>query len=125
MDDLILRLLVIAAAVLAGLGIAWMARLARARRAERAPLDLNGVAGRVVLLSEASCSRCDVVRQGLDDLGSTFSEVRYEDDPERFRRIGGTAVPMLIVRGRGGEEIRRVGGVPTVRRLRRLLVAVD
>lgn len=97
--------------------VAWWARTAERRRAGRAPLDLQGIDGRVVFFSDATCTRCDIVRVHLESLGAEFVEIAYDRDPETHRRVGVTGVPLLVIRDADGREVRRFAGVMPKARL--------
>jgi hypothetical protein len=80
------------------------------RRAETAALDLSGVTGRVVFFADEACRRCPAARDALVASGVEFEEIRYGDDPQRFRATGATAVPLVVVRGEDGLEVGRIAG---------------
>ncbi|MEX0826317.1 MAG: hypothetical protein WD184_06165 [Acidimicrobiia bacterium] len=80
------------------------------RRADTAVLDLSGVAGRVVFFSDEACRRCPAARDALAASGVEFEEIRYGDDPQRFRATGATAVPLVVVRDSQGAESGRIVG---------------
>jgi glutaredoxin len=105
------------------LGVALVARRAERRTAVRSPLNLAGVEGRVVLLSDAACPGCADLRRLLDAAGVPFTEVAYDTDPEFARSIGVVAVPLVVVRGPDGQEAGRIGGRVSPRRFRRLIEA--
>lgn len=108
-------------AVLTALGFAYGANLWTRRRAETARLDLSGIAGRVVFFSDAACRKCPDARKALVAGGVDFEEIRYDDDPARFRATGTPAVPLVVVRASDGAEVGRIAGEVGVRELRRLL----
>jgi len=110
----------VTASAFAFVGTSFLRRWLRARRAASGPLDLSGIADRVLLFSEASCPSCDVARLRLDGSGIDYREVRYEDDPEVHRNAGVTAVPLVVVRTADGEITGRIGGRPPIRTLNRL-----
>jgi len=123
MSEPVARILLVVAVVVAALAVALLVPRLTARRAERAPLDLSGVAGRLVLLSAAGCGRCGDLRGRLEALGADVTELRYEDDPERFRATGAAAVPVLVARDAAGREVARAAGRIGAGRLRRLVAA--
>jgi len=108
-----------AIAVMSAVAFAWGANRAVRHRAVRAPLDLSGVTGRIVFFSDVACRRCPGVREALS--GVEFEEIRYGDDPERFRATGAPAVPLVVVRGADGAEVGRIAGEVRERELRALL----
>ncbi|MEX2419386.1 MAG: hypothetical protein WD652_03315 [Acidimicrobiia bacterium] len=91
------------------------------RRAETAALDLGGIAGRVVFFADEACKRCPAARDALVASGVEFEEIRYGDDPQRFRATGATAVPLVVVRDPRGAELGRIAGELHPRALRALL----
>lgn len=95
-------------------------RLTR-RRAETSPLDLSGIAGRVVFFADEACKRCPAARDALVASGVEFEEIRYGDDPARFRATGAKAVPLVVVRGGDGLEVGRIAGEVRSKTLRGLL----
>jgi predicted DsbA family dithiol-disulfide isomerase len=111
------RVLVTVCALVAAFAFAFWAHRRDRRRAVRAPLDLGGVDGRVLFFSDAACTRCDIVRSHLEALGATFTEIAYDREPDAHRRIGITAVPLVVVRDESGAEVRRFAGVMPKARL--------
>ena len=109
------------AAVASALAFAWGANRLTRQRAERAPIDLTDIDGRVVFFSDTVCRRCDAAREALTSAGAHFEEVRYGDDPARFRATGAPAVPLIVVRDAGGAEVGRIAGEVRARVLRALL----
>lgn len=110
-----------ALAVITALGFAYGANRWVRRRAETARLDLSGITGRVVFFSDAVCRKCPDAREALVAGGVDFEEIRYGDDPARFRATGAPAVPLVVVRDAQGEEVGRIAGEVRARELRRLL----
>lgn len=108
-------------AVLAALGFAYGANRWVRRRAETARLDLSGITGRIVFFSDAACRKCPDAREALVAGGVDFEEIRYGDDPARFRATGAPAVPLVVVRDASGAEVGRIAGEVRARELRRLL----
>jgi hypothetical protein len=121
MDDVVGRLLLVAAVAAAALTAGWLATRRSSRRAERAPIDAGGFSGRVLLFTDAACGSCDQARSVLEATGAPFTEVRYGEHPEGMRRAGIAAVPLILVRDEAGDVVGRVAGRPSVRRVRRLL----
>ena len=107
----------------AGLAVALLAPRWSARRAERTPLDLSGIDGRLVLFTSRACRRCDAVRDLVSETGVGFTEVCYEDDEARFTAVGVGAVPLLVARDERGAVVGRLAGAAKPRRLRALLEA--
>jgi len=121
MGETAVRLLVVAGVVVAALVVARTAWWLPAWRAGRSRLDLIGVEGRVLLFTDRRCTRCDAVRDMLVAAGAGFLEIRYDDDPDRWARIGVEAVPLLVVREASGSVVGQIGGVPRRTRLERML----
>lgn len=122
---MVVRILVVAAVAGAALGAAFLMGRRTARRAERRSLDLTGLPGRVLLFTDRSCGSCERMRAMLSDAGIRFAEVVYQDDPDAWERARVDTVPLLVVRGEAGEEVARVAGVPSRRRLRQAVAALS
>lgn len=90
-------------------------------RADRATLVLSGIAGRVVFFSDEACRKCTAARDALIASAVNFEEIRYGDDPARFRATGAPAVPMVVVRDPDGTEVGRIAGEVRESELRGLL----
>jgi glutaredoxin len=114
---------VIFAAVAAVMALAFAFGATRwtRRRADRATLDLGGIPGRVVFFSDEACRKCTAAREALIASGVDFEEIRYGDDPARFRATGAPAVPMVVVRDASGTEVGRIPGEVRGPALRSLL----
>ena len=125
MNEVLLRALVIGGAVAAAAIAVRIGSALQNRKARATALDLSDIDGRLVLLTERSCSNCDEVRRLLEDRDVVFSEVAYEDDSARMERIGVTDVPLLVARDDSGVEVGRIAGLPRRRALARLLAAVE
>jgi glutaredoxin len=110
-----------AVAVASALAVAFAANRWVRRRADRAPIDLGSVSGRVVFFSDEACRRCPAARDTLTATGVDFEEVAYSDDPKRFRATGAPAVPLVVVRGPDGTEVGRIAGEVGSGELRALL----
>jgi glutaredoxin len=123
MPEAVARGLLVAAAAGVALAVALLAPRWSARRAERAPLDLSGIDGRVVLFTSRACRRCDAVRDLVSGSGVEFTEVCYEDDGARFAAAGVGAVPLLVARDERGTVAGCLAGAVRPRRLRGLLEA--
>lgn len=106
-------------AMLSAVAFAWGANRLVRHRAVTASLDLSGVAGRIVFFSDVACRRCPAVREALS--GLDFEEIRYGDDPDRFRATGAPAVPLVVVRRPDGAEVGRIAGEVRERELKALL----
>jgi hypothetical protein len=108
-------------AVVMALGFAYGATRWTRRRADRASLDLSGVSGRVVFFSDNACRKCPSARDALIATGVPFEEIRYGDDPARFRATGAPAVPLIVVRAPDSTEVGRIAGEVREPALRSLL----
>lgn len=113
----------IVVAVVAGL-VAWLLlvvvpRLVTRRRAT-SRIDLDGLPPDPVLFfTDPVCASCREARAALEELGVEYREVRYDADPDRFAAAGVISVPLIVVRRSG--TVRMAAGVPSQRRLRRLM----
>lgn len=121
MDDPLVRLIVAAAIVSVGVGWSLAARAGARRRSRTTPLDLTPFAAAVVFFTDAACRSCAAARRVLDEAGVGYDEVDFGHEPDVVRRVGVTAVPLIVVRDDTGAEAGRIAGVPTGRELRRLL----
>lgn len=104
MDDVWLRVAVVAAAFLIAVGIA-MARRGN-RRPVRSIRSLDLAAG-VYLFTSEGCSTCEAARSKMDgSLSDEYTELVWEREPERFHALGVDAVPsVLIVDGKGHGQL--------------------
>jgi hypothetical protein len=91
------------------------------RRADTAILKLDGISERVVFFSDEACRKCAAARDALVAAGVDFEEIRYGDDPSRFRATGAPAVPMVVVRTADLSEVGRIAGEVRASALRGLL----
>jgi glutaredoxin len=124
MSEPVARIALAAGATALALGIALQARAAERRRAAAGPLDLSGIAGRLVLFTAAGCRRCEPARNALTRTGVDFVEVAFDEQPDRVRAIGVAAVPLLVGRDASGAEVGRIAGRIGRRALSRLLSRV-
>ncbi|HSM01195.1 MAG TPA: glutaredoxin domain-containing protein [Acidimicrobiia bacterium] len=113
----VLAAIAVASAIAFAYGATYMIR----RRARRATLDLSAIGGRVVFFSDTACRKCPAARDALVSAGAEFEEIRYGDDPARFRATGVPAVPLVVVRDEAGVEVGRIAGEVRARELRALL----
>ena len=121
MSESVARIALAAGATALALGIALQARAAERRRAAAGPLQLDGIAGRLVLFTAAGCRRCEQARTTLTRAGVEFAEMEFDQDPDRVRSIGVAAVPLLVARDAAGAEVGRIAGRIGRRALARLL----
>jgi len=122
-DSPLIRLLIGVVVVAAAGGFAWIARWRDRDRRARVALNLEGIAGRVLLFSDSACARCDEARAALETAGAAFAEVAHDTDPEVMRAAGVVAVPLIVARRADGTEAGRIAGKVSPRRLRRLLAS--
>ena len=121
MSEPVLRAILVGAVVVAAAAVVLWARYLERRRSVRARLDLSGLTGSVILFSDAGCRTCDQARKALQRAEVAFEEIRYDAHPEVARRVGVTAVPLVVVRDDEGAEVGRIAGRVRRRALRRLL----
>lgn len=121
MSEPIARFALALGATAIALGVALSARAAERRRAAAGPLDLSGIAGRLILFTAAGCRRCAQARAALAGAGVEFVEVAFDRDPDRVQAVGVTAVPLLVGRDSTGAEVGRIAGRIGRRSLARLL----
>jgi len=96
MSEVWIRLALIGGAM----GLALLATLAMRRRRQRpVGIDGAGLAPGVYLFSSSSCLECGPARSALrEDLGADrLFEIRWEEEPETFRRLGVEGVPATLV----------------------------
>ncbi|MGH8948094.1 MAG: glutaredoxin family protein [Acidimicrobiia bacterium] len=101
MTELWLRLAIVIAAVALSLLIIVMMRR-RPGRSETG--DVGGLDPAVYLFTSATCVDCAGARARLTDLlGSVgYVEIRWEDEPGLFTRLGVDGVPCTVVVGGDG-----------------------
>ncbi len=102
MDELWVRVIVVAVAVAAGVTFGlWQRR----RRGEIREIGTTGLTPGVYLFSSHACPTCSAARSRLvSTVGSDgFTELVWEDDPMVFERLEVDAVPAVLrVRQDGG-----------------------
>jgi hypothetical protein len=123
MGEVAWRLVLVGGIAAAAAAAGYGANRLRARRAASAPVDVSGLAGRLLLFTEHYCASCTAVRSMLEEAGAGFEEIRYEESPEMHRRAGVASVPLLVARDAGGVVTGRIAGRASKRALRRLLEA--
>ena len=101
MSEVWLRLAIVVGAIALSLLIVVMTRR---RRARSETSDGRGLDPGVYLFTSATCADCVEVRARLADmLGSVgYVEIRWEDEPDLFTRLGIDAVPCTVVVGGDG-----------------------
>lgn len=100
MDEVWLRVVLVAGAFLAAGGIAMARR--HSRRPVRSIRSLHLDPG-VYLFTSEGCATCDEARAKLRDSSrSDFVEVVWEQEPDRFEALTVDAVPSVLVVDEGG-----------------------
>lgn len=117
MDEATLRLLLIGSAVVL---VAVVVAVLRIRQGRPTRVDAAGLDPGVYLFTSPNCLACRPAREAMVEARGEggFTEVSWDQDRERFARLGVGEVPATLLvdpRGRG----RLYRGVPR-RRLRRL-----
>ena len=120
MDDLWVRLLLVAALVGTSLGIAWL--IAR-RTTYHPPLRLNDLAlpAGIVMFTSTDCSRCRDALAVAKATGAPLREITYELEPAVQEQAGVTGVPLTLVLDARGDLVAQIAGVLKPGRLRREL----
>lgn len=121
MSEGVVRALVVLLVVGGGFAAALAARAIERRRVGSTSLDLAGLTEGVLFFSDSACRRCDIVRDRLDDVDAAYVEIRYDEQPETHRRVGVTGVPLVVIRE--GDEVTRLAGVVSRRRLARAVAS--
>lgn len=112
--------LVVVAVVLAGAAaLAWWFRLKATRRGEPVDVGSLGLASGAVVFTRDQCSNCARVMRLVEELAIPIRQVRIEEEPEVFERLGVTAVPLTVVTDTTGSSRYQFAGVPSLRSLRR------
>lgn len=109
------RVLTVALAAGAALGLAGWLRVRAARRGN--PIDISGLAEgpAAVVFTKDDCSTCTAVLELVSTLGLPIRQVRAEDEPEIFEQRGVTAVPITIFIDGDANPRGQFGGVPARR----------
>jgi hypothetical protein len=116
MGDVLVRLLIVAAAVVAVVGLAAVTR--RWQRPSHPVIDITGLdlpSGMVVFTS-TECTRCKDTIAVLRGLDVPLREVTWELEPQLIEAAGVTAVPLTVFVSREGEVLDQIVGVPRARR---------
>ena len=102
MSEIWLRLALVVSMVLVAVGVGFLFRAMRQNRPM--VIDPGGLRPGVYLFSSGECLECGPSRDQLTDAlgGDGFVEVRWEEEPERFREHGIDSVPTTIVVGHDG-----------------------
>ncbi len=113
MEDVLVRLGVVAAVVVAALALA---RLSRPwQDAAHPPLSIppGDLPPGIVLFTSTDCDQCAAARAALKKASIQFREVTYELEAARFERYGVQGVPLLARLEASGEQSFLAAGVPT------------
>lgn len=117
MNDIVLRLLVVAAVVAVAAAIAWVIRRVRTPPHPRVIVDEVGERPGVVLFTSTTCPTCKDAIAELESHGIAFREVTNDLEPGRFETWGVAAVPLTVVVDADGGVVRTFSGVPRRRPL--------
>ena len=119
MNDVLLRLLIVAALVLVAVGVAAIA--SRLRRPPHPDITVGEVGDRpgVVLFTSTTCPTCKKTISLLEDIGVPFREVTHDLEPQRFETWGVVAVPVTVVVDERSEVVDVFSGVPRRRAVER------
>ncbi len=125
MDDVLVRLALVAVVGLAALGAAHLSR--RSGQPRHPPVDLSGtdLPGGVVLFTSTDCSSCDEARAVLRGAGIEFREVTWELEASVAERAGVGGVPLAVFRDASGATVAQLAGVPRRAALQRALAAMS
>lgn len=121
MDDLLVRLLVVGAVVLAASGGAWIVRSGVALR--RSPFSPENLKDGVHLFSASSCASCARARARLISSGRTFEDHVFESERDCHAANGIDRVPAIawVPGDDSGQEPWIAMGVPSAQALNRWL----
>jgi glutaredoxin len=120
-NDVAVRLLVVASIVLVAGIVAWI--IGRFRRPPHPRVTVRDVGDRpgVVMFTSTTCTTCHEARSMLEALAIPFREVTSELESVRFEDWGVVAVPLTVVIDRDGAVVGTFTGVPHRRLLRRAI----
>lgn len=119
MDDVWVRLLLIAGAAAVVLGAAYATR--RWQRPGHPRLDLAGAGfdPGVVLFTSTDCTTCKDALAVVKPLDIPLREVTWELEAPMLEKLDVSAVPLTVFVGTDGEIVDQIVGVPRRSRLRR------
>ena len=112
MNEVWIRLFLVAGALVAALAVVALLRTRVRERPET--IASVGLSPGVYLFTSAACLDCAPARQSLlDALGAGgFTEISWESGPETFDELGVTAVPATLI-VRGDRDAKLYPGQPT------------
>lgn len=75
-------------------------------------IDAGDLAPGLYLFTSSGCESCGPARAQLIQRGLSFTEVSWDERPERFQRLSIDAVPSVVLVGSDGKGRWWRGGVP-------------
>lgn len=116
MNEPIIRLVVLVGVVLVVTAFWWWGKPRQAESHITVRMDLEPG---VILFSSETCVSCLAARKAVNKVfGGSHREVRFEDDPPGFGRLGIEKVPTVMLVGADHQTVI-LEGVPSPRQLRR------
>ena len=112
MDEVTLRLLLVAGTVIAVSGLAWVQR--RRVRPPTRVVTSSGLEPGVFLLTSRECESCERARRVLGRRAE-YTELSWQDSPDAFARLGVEAVPAVLVVDQAGRGVLSFGSPRFVR----------
>ena len=121
MDDLLLRILAVAAVIAVAVSVGYLFR----RTAVFHPaVDVSGLGlpPGLIVFSSTNCIRCKEVLASVMSLDVPLREVTYELEPHLHERAGVVGVPLTLAIDQAGNLVDQVAGAASSRVLRRAAV---
>lgn len=78
----------------------------------------------LVVFTSTDCRDCSAVMGMVRNRGVPVREVTFELEPSTFEAAGVEGVPLIVGISSDGSQVGQLGGVPSERRLQRLIGAV-
>ncbi len=125
MDDVLVRLALVAVVGLVAVGAAWLARRSGQPLHPRVELGGTDLPTGVVLFTSTDCRSCDEARAVLQEAGIEFREVTWELEGSLADGVGVSGVPLAVFRDPSGATVAQLAGVPRRAALRRALAAMS
>lgn len=119
MDDLWVRLLVIAAVTAAVAGAAFATRKWQRPGHPRLEVSGRGLGPGAVVFTSTDCVTCKEALQVIRNLDMPMREVTWELEGRVLEELGVSAVPLTAFVGADDVVVDQIVGVPRRRRLRR------